>query len=336
MSKHIDFRELRAQLDFEKVLRHYGVEVKRGKDDQHMGFCPLPNHNGKRNSQSFSANLKLGIFHCFGCGAKGNVLDFAAMMEKENPKDGRALYRVAAKLQKQFGLDGSPAPKGTKEAVKPKEKDAPRLVNVPLNFELKGLDPKHPYLLNRRFMPETIAHFGLGFCSRGYHKDRVAIPLHDQKGELVGYAGRVVDDKLITDKNPRYLLPGDRERDGVIYEFQKTLFLYNGFRIQKPVRDLIVVESFTSIWWLTQNDLSDGVGTMGADCSPKQGELIVSLVEPGGCVWIFGDGDDAGERHALSVMREVARHRFVRWIRMPDGKQPTDFSREELKMKLLS
>src|SRR2546423_14405707 len=98
MNGWINFKELRAKLDFEQVLRHYGVEVKR-RGVQHQGFCPLPNHKGKRNSPSFSANLERGIFQCFGCGAKGNVLEFAALMENSNPKDGAALRNVALKLQ---------------------------------------------------------------------------------------------------------------------------------------------------------------------------------------------------------------------------------------------
>ena len=97
----IDFKALRKQLDFAQVLKHYGVEVK-AKGTQHHGFCPLPNHNGKGNSPSFSANLEKGIFQCFGCGAKGNVLEFAALMEKADPQDGSALLAIASKLQKQF------------------------------------------------------------------------------------------------------------------------------------------------------------------------------------------------------------------------------------------
>src|SRR5688572_2935585 len=60
MSTWIDFKTLREQLDFAAVLKHYGVEVKL-KGDQHQGFCPLPSHNGKRNSPSFSANMKRKI-----------------------------------------------------------------------------------------------------------------------------------------------------------------------------------------------------------------------------------------------------------------------------------
>src|SRR6185369_17417102 len=94
----INFKELRQKLLFEEVLRHYKVEVKR-KGDQHQGFCPLPNHGGAGNSPSFSANLERGIFHCFGCGAKGNVLEFAALMSGADPRDGNALRKVAVELQ---------------------------------------------------------------------------------------------------------------------------------------------------------------------------------------------------------------------------------------------
>src|SRR6185503_5527980 len=142
-----------------------------------------------------------------------------------------------------------------------------------------GLDARHPYLSHRGFLPETIAHFGLGFCSRGMLKDRIEIPLHDQDGQLVGYAGRVVDDASISEGNPRYRLPGERKRGGNVFEFRKTQFLYNGFRIKAPVDDLIVVEGFTSVWWLYQNGLPNVVGTMGSDCSEKQGDIIVHLVK---------------------------------------------------------
>src|SRR6266850_695170 len=97
----IDFKTLRAKLDFAQVLKYYGVEVKKtGK--QHHGFCPLPNHIGKRNSPSFSANLERGIFQCFGCGAKGNVLEFAGLMEKINLEDGGEFRRVVLRLQERF------------------------------------------------------------------------------------------------------------------------------------------------------------------------------------------------------------------------------------------
>src|SRR5690349_20118107 len=226
MSSWINFKELRARLDFEQVLRHYGVEVKR-RGDQHLGFCPLPNHNGKRNSQSFLAHLGRGIFRCFGCGAKGNVLEFACLMSNADPKDGAAFREVAMELQKRFCPD-----KGNrvqpqelnKETAAPAQYGPPAatsIVNAPLDFELKGLDSNHPYLPGRGFSPQTIAYFGLGFCSRGMLKNRIAIVLHDEQGRLIGYAGRMVDDTAINNENPRYRFPGERKKDGTLVEFRK-------------------------------------------------------------------------------------------------------------------
>ncbi len=289
----INFKELRAKLDFEDVLRHYDVEVKR-KGAQHQGFCPLPNHGGNSNSPSFSANLERGIFHCFGCGAKGNVLEFAALMKSVDPSDGEALRTVALELQQRFlpqgtGTRKKPAPLPLNVPVEPKS--TPVAVNAQLDFELQGLDAGHPYLSGRGFTRETMRFFGVGFCSRGVLKDRIAIPLHDQDGKLLGYAGRVVDDATITEDNPRYRLPGRRERGGTIYEFRKTLLLYNGFRLKTSAAPLIVVEGFPSVWWLTQNGFGRAVATMGSECSDEQVEIILSLASPDGQVWIMPDGD---------------------------------------------
>jgi DNA primase len=332
MSTWIDFKALRASLDFEQVLQHYGVEVKR-KGTQHLGFCPLPNHGGKKNSQSFSANLDRGIFQCFGCGAKGNVIDFAAYMEKLDPQDGRELRKAALILRDRFAPESAVSKtRNPKAGIKAKPLPAeaahtelPVLINQPLDFELKDLDAEHPYLLSRGFTLETIVYFGLGFCSRGLLKNRVVIPLHDHDCKLIGYAGRVVDDDLINEENPRYKFPGKRERGGKHHEFRKTLFLYNGFRIKAPVDDLVVVEGFPSVWWLTQNGLPNVVATMGADCSERQAELIASLVKPVGRVWMATDGDKAGDRHAQSLLMQIAPVRSVRWIKLEADTQPTDY-----------
>jgi DNA primase len=332
MSTWVNFKELREQIAFEDVLRFYGVEIKR-KGVQHHGFCPLPNHNGKRNSQSFPVNLERGIFHCVGCGAKGNLLEFAALMEKVYLENGRAFREVALKLQERFcparSERESSAPKPALQPVEPKSGTLV-IVNGPLDFELKQLDANHQYLLSRGFLPETIRHFGLGFASRGMLKDRVAIPIHGTDGALLGYAGRVVDDAKANDDNPRYRFPGERKRGNALLEFRKTLFLYNGFRIKVPVNDLIVVEGFTSVWWLTQLGQAHVVATMGADCSEKQAELITAFVKTEGHVWIISDGDKAGVRHAESILRMVSPFRFVRWMKLPNGKQPTDLSMEDL------
>jgi DNA primase len=335
MPTWIDFKELRSKLSFEQVLGHYGVELKR-RGEQHMGFCPLPGHTGNRNSPSFSANLEWGIFHCFGCQAKGNVLDFAVLMSGESIENGRALKKVAAELRAKFFPED--VGRSTTKKKEKKVTEAPRaqlelssIVNPTLDFELRDLDPSHPYLAQRRFSKETIGHFGLGYCSRGFFAGRIAIPLNDTRGNLIGYAGRVVDDAAITEENPRYRFPSKREREGAVIEFRKTLFLYNGFRIKSPRDNVGVVEGFPSVWWLHQNGFPCVVATMGAECSDEQAALIVSLVKPGGHIWIVPDGDKAGEKLANSLLAKLSPHRFVRWLKLAAGRQPTDLPAEELK-----
>ena len=331
MSSWIDFKELRANLGFEQLLRHYGVEIKR-KGNQHQGFCPLPNHNGKKNSPSFSANLERGIFQCFGCGAKGNVLEFAALMEGVVVEDTTALRSVGIELQKRFfpghGRESPMRAASTAKSAPPVQAvvATPVVINAPLDFELKGLQQDHPYLLGRGFTEATTQHFGLGYCSRGMLRGRIAIPLHDQKGQLVGYSGRLVDDAAVSADNPKYRFPGKREREGKVYEFRKSRFVYNGDRIQGPVDELIVVEGFASVWWLHQNGFPNVVAVMGSDCSERQAEIIVMLVKPTGRIWILPDGDEAGERCAESLLALISPHRLVRWVKLENDRQPTEVS----------
>jgi DNA primase len=344
MPSWIDYKALREQLDFAQVLTRYGVELKL-KGPQHLGYCPLPGHNGSRRSPSFSANMERKIFNCFGCGASGNVLDFAALMENVPPNDGRQLKKVALKLRSEFcpalGDEPGPAPKPQKQSDVKTKSDPPAqlelgtVINEPLDFELKGLDAAHPYLRSRGLTPETINRFGLGFCARGSLAGRVAIPLYDAQGRLIGYAGRVIDDKAITEDNPKYRLPSRREREGAVIEFRKTLFLYNGHRLKPTSEDLIVVEGFPSVWWLTQCGFPRVVATMGADCSDEQIALISSLTNTDAHVWVMPDGDTAGARLWESIAPRLGHERFVRCAELPDGKQPTDLSREVIGLCLL-
>jgi DNA primase len=330
-NQFVDFRALRKSLSFAEVLKHYGVEIKHQKGNRHVGFCPLPTHQGKKRSPSFSAKLDFGVWHCFGCRASGNLIEFAVRMEGLDPTDKQQFRQVALKLQEVFG-----APKPTEvEVAKPEKsppakslaaspaKELPVVINEPLNFVLKNLDQDHPYLKERGFTPETIRSFGLGYCSRALMSGRVVIPIHDEGNRLVGYAGRLVCDNQISEYHPKYKLPAPREREGRRLEFRKSLLVYNANRLREPVERLIVVEGFPSVWWLTQHRYPDVVAVMGNDCSEEQGLIIAQRVRVDGAVWILTDGDDGGRDCAESIFRELAPYRYVRWAKLPQG-QPTD------------
>jgi DNA primase len=340
MGTWIDFKELRNTLKIAEVLKHHGVELKV-KGDRATGFCPLKSHQGKRHSPSFSANLARNIWQCFGCAAKGNAIELFAALQGFNPGDPQQFREAALLAQETFGI-GSDAPQKPRvpkvqTASVPSEREVeppvdrpkppdnrPRIINGVLDFTLKKLDADHPYLASRGFTPETIAHFGLGFCGRGLLEGRIAIPLHDDCGNLVGYAGRIVDDSAIGPDHPKYLLPSERERNGTVYEFRKSKLLYNAHEFRDPLDDLIVVEGFPSVWWLRQCGFPNAVALMGASCSPEQAEIIARAVNPDGRIWILADGDEAGDRCAQSIFGLVGPHRFCRWVKLPPGKQPTD------------
>jgi len=323
----IDFKELRMKLRMADVLKQFDVRLNI-KGDRATGFCPLPTHQGQRNSPSFSASLERGIWQCFGCQAKGNVLDLASRLMGFNPDDPKALRQAAITIKDIFQIDNIAQPAN---AVVPAAKSLKKvLVNAPIDFELKTLDPEHPYLKERGFTAETIRHFGLGYCNRGLLRGRIAIPLHDPQGRLVGYAGRLTKDAEISEANPKYRFPGTREKDGITLEFHKSLLLYTDQRIERPVDHLFVVEGFPAAWWLWQAAYRNTVALMGSHCSEEQATLITDLAKPDGKIWIIPDGNEAGVRCAMSVLEQVSPHRFCRWIQLNENEQPTDYSADEL------
>lgn len=347
MSTWIDFAELRQKLDFAAVLRHYGVELKIRRGVQHQGFCPLPTHKGERRSPSFSANLEKKAFHCFGCQAKGNVIEFAARMEGFDPDDPRQLRQAALRLVEYFGVgNGAGDAPHRKQNPPVKASDAPvsdpsaqqnaepavtdsAIVNAPLDFTLRKLDVEHAYLKARGLTAQTIEHFGLGYCSRGLMQGRIAIPLHDPEGRLIGYAGRIVDDSRVSPDCPKYLFPSPRKREGKEYVFRKSCFLYHGHALSSSIDEIIVVEGFPACWWLWQHGYTNVVALMGASCSVDQAWRIICSITHAGRVWVMPDHDEAGERCAHSVLSQVCPHRFCRWLK-PDQSQPTDCTAVDL------
>jgi len=334
----INTKELREQLDFAAVLESYGVELQVKKGNQHQGFCPLPCHggSGERKSPSFSADLDKGIFQCFGCGGKGNIIDFVILMAGESKDDKQAFRRASVLLKEKF-MDGKSheevSPPQAESKKKPLTKEASdstsRIINPVLTFSLKNLNPDHPYLNERGFDKEVASHFESGHCSKGMMKNRIAFPLHNPEGELVGYAGRIIDDSMVDENTPKYRFPGTREVDGKTHEFRKNDLLYNYHRLRTPVRHLVIVEGFFHVWRLHQAGIS-AVSVMGSSISERQLELILSLSKKKGYLWLIPDPDKAGERMIQDSTAELAKARYTRILELPKGKDVADLSVKEL------
>jgi len=370
MATWIDFKALKAQLKILDVLNHYGVQLKvRG--EQASGFCPLPGHADSK-SPSFSAHLGRNCFQCFGCSRHGSAIDLELFLRGLDPSDTKAVRKVALELVERHGLilggaepqTGRPSQRSSKQQPNRRRstqraepiasidsvdqaKLSPRaithddvddepdaIVNPPLGFVLQHLDSAHPYLLNRGFTAATIERFGLGFCGKGMLKDRVAIPLHNPEAELVGYAGRAVDDQAISAEHSKYLFPGKREKEGRTVEFRKSRLLYNAHRIVAPVTSLVIVEGFPSVWWLWQNGFPNVVALMGSSASAWQVQQIATLTADQGKLLVFTDGDEAGVHLARELIPQLAARRWTTWVKLLPDEQPTDVDGPSLQQLL--
>ena len=316
----IDFRALRRELKFEQVLSHYGVEphirtTEKGR--QHSGTCPLQTCREKSKKRTFSANLDRGIWQCFACKQSGNALDFIALLEGLDPSNASQLRQAAEKARETFlgeisqpSLDLTPDKAAVEET--PPEQIVETVVNAPLDFELQSLDPDHPWFRERKLSRETVAHFGLGFCARGWLKGRIAIPIRTSVG-LVGYAGRLLDEKEANPENPIYIFPQHRVHKGVRHEFQISEIVYHLHEVRVPVKRILVTPFPDSVWTLWQEGIPECVSIMGTTCYPQQMRAFVDAVEPEGVVWIVSEEDDFPTQSIAELTYQTAMHRKVRW-----------------------
>jgi DNA primase len=311
----VDFRAVKQAVNMEAILRHYRVPGLRRLHGQLQGRCPI--HGGERQD-SFRASLSKNAFQCFSCQAQGSVMDFVSAMEK------CPLRQAALKLQEWFGIGEHSSLPGAlpcpavieAELVRKKE-----WVNSPLRFALTGVDHTHPYMAQRGVDPATAAEFGIGFYSRpGLMSGRVVIPIHNQQGEEVAYAGRAVDGRM-----PKYKLPGG---------FHKSLELYNLHRaIATGSQTVIVVEGYFDCVRVHQGGLPWVVALMGSSLSPQQETILCERFER---VILMLDGDAAGRAASRTISTRLIQKCDVTVIALSDGTQPDQLSTAEVRSMLLA
>ena len=235
-------------------------------------------------------NLTKNAFHCFSCKAKGNVLDLVAAMEKCSVRD------AAMKLHEWFSVDSAAVPAEKKPSIGENRGEGTELGNKPLGFELKGVDLAHPYLEGRGISRETAETFGVGlFSGRGSMSGRVVIPIHNELGELVAYAGRSIDGK-----EPRYKLPVGFHKSHVLFNLRRATGV-----------EVIVVEGFFDCMKVWQSGRSSVVALMGSSLSERQECLLVDRFQK---VTLVLDGDEAGRTAAEEIAARLIRQVHVRIV----------------------
>lgn len=315
-TKFVDFRAVKAAITMEQLLGHYNIldQFKRTGDSLN-GPCPI--HKGSNPTQ-FRVSTTKNIWNCFSdCEHGGNALDFICKMEK------CSIHAAALKAIEWFNLDpeamaaadnkAEPAePKTSAPAAKPaarpasSPKAAPEsnVPNAPLKFRLDKLERSHPYLTEQRGLtPETIVDFGVGYCNKGMMEGRIAIPIHNVKGEVVAYAGRFVGEP--GEDTPKYKLPPG---------FRKSQELFNLDRaIKQPAEmSLVIVEGFFDAMKLHQHGCRKVVALMGSTLSTAQEELIRQHTTRDSHVIVMLDENEAGQAGREDIACRLSKFCFVR------------------------
>ena len=207
-------------------------------------------------------------------------------------------------------MSKEPESKGVPENVSaPVESES----NPPLRFKLQNIDRRHPYLYERGLSHETVENFEVGFFSgKGSMHDRIVIPIHNPKGELVAYAGRTIDGS-----EPRYKFPAG---------FHKSLELFNVDRMKGEL-SVVLVEGFFDCLKVTQAGFPC-VALMGSTMSNAQENLLAEYFAE---IVVMLDGDEAGKGAAVGITDRLQQRVYhVRVVELPDGAQPDQLGEQHL------
>lgn len=335
--------DLRARVGLADIVGSSVKLIKRGRE--YSGLCPF--HSEK--SPSFTVNEQKGFYHCFGCGAHGDVISFVMNTR------GLTFVEAVEVLANQVGMD---VPKPSREAQE-REKKAKtlyevmevacsffeRMLRMPEGKE--GLE----YFHRRGLDDKTISDFRLGFApdSRGALKaalkredidealmieagllilpedgnrqsydrfrGRVMFPILDRRGRVVAFGGRVMGDG-----KPKYLNSPDTPL------FHKGRLLYGLPQAREAARQdapIIVTEGYMDVIALHRAGYRGAVAPLGTAVTEEQiGELWKMTNEPILCL----DGDDAGKRAAVRAaeraMPILRPGKSLLFSILPEGEDP--------------
>lgn len=320
MPQWVNFKQIREEVSLRAVLLElYGLTNLKVTGEKAVGPCPV---HGGDNPRAFHADFDRNVWHCFtGCKGGGNQLDLVAK------KDGLSIRDAALKLQRHFlsGATSTMEVHPAKSTPSPADDAEPPRSNPPITVSLR-LYPDHPHIVqDRGLLVETAEHFGVGYCRRGIMRGCIAIPIRDEDGQLVAYAGRRLKPQEIR-AHGKYKLPKGFAKDLVLYNLDRALE-------HGQVSGLILVEGYFQVFHLYEAGFDNVAATMGASLSEAQAELIRELGISE--VFVLFDGDDAGRAGAARVRALLEPDCTVRIAHLPEGLSaddlPTDVARWTVK-----
>jgi DNA primase len=310
----VSFTQVKAAVSLRDVLEDYGIweRMRRSGKDHYRGPCPIHQGEGR---DAFHGDLRKNVFHCFSCGAGGNVLDLVADMEQCSVRE------AALHLQRRYPAAGHAVGSRPKSLEETQLVTKKRKGNAVLSFCLSGLDETHPYVSGRGLSRETAHQFGIGYYrGLGIMRGRLAIPIHDEGGRLVAYCGRSVS---VSGEDPRYRFPPAFRKSALLFNYHRAAALGGD--------DVVVVEGFFDAMRVHQAGFPSVVALMGAILSRDQKNLLAQRF---GRVRFMLDGDHAGQAASTAAAQRLAGRCQVSQVMVSPGRQPDEMSDQEIRRAL--
>lgn len=328
--------------DIVEIISHYLPLKKAGKN--YKALCPF--HQEK--TPSFMVSPEKQLFHCFGCGAGGNVFNFVMKWEKISFPE--AVKMTGEKVGISVAVINEEAGRGVlkEELYRTNERVADLFQQ-----ELKRMVSVKKYLKQRGFIPEVIDKFRVGWAptsgdflkmarAKGislenlkklsllipsqkrdgwyaWFRQRLIFPIFTPEGRICGFGGRVLDNGL-----PKYL----NSSSSLI--FDKSRILYGLNFSKEAIRqeeEVILVEGYTDVMTLHQRGIKNVVASLGTSLTSSQARLIKRYT---GHVFIAYDQDKAGISATLRGIDLLLEANLeIRIISMPHGVDPADLVNRE-------
>lgn len=318
--------EIRNRLPCSDVVGRRVRLIRKGRE--HSGLCPF--HNEK--TPSFTVNDEKGFFHCFGCGAHGDVIGFAMRI------DNLSFPEAVEKLAGEAGLEMPRFTPQERERAQ-RQQTLYDVVEAACAWFQKQLEAPTgksglAYLRGRGLTAETVAKFRLGYApdarqalksalkaagidenllleaglivrpddgrdSFDFFRGRVMFPIMDARGRVVAFGGRIIGDG-----QPKYL----NSRDTPLFDKGRTLYALDKARAGvaggagRTPADLVVAEGYMDVIALHEAGFTGAVAPLGTAITEMQIEALWKLApEPILCL----DGDAAGQRAAFHAAERV-------------------------------
>ena len=320
------------------------VEIKKaGKE--YKACCPF--HNER--TPSFTVSPEKGFYHCFGCGAHGTALGF--LMDYERLTFVEAIEELAKMV-------GVAVPKTKEDRVVSKENNHLKnlLSQISEYYEKNLKESKNAiqYFKYRGIDGTTAKHYALGFAKDswddvlnnfgktekdkkqllacgllikkdggGYYdrfRNRVMFPIRNNRGEVVGFGGRV-----ISDEEPKYLNSPETTL------FKKGELLYGLFESKKSIaerKSAVIVEGYTDVIGLYQFGVGNSLATLGTATTENHINKVFRISDQ--IIFCF-DGDDAGRKAAEKAMKlclPLVRKNKEAYFLILEDEDPDEFIRQ--------